>query len=142
MFSTEGQGGESRGRYQGPHPPNSENVTKIIMNKYSYTADAIRYEHSSKTDTFHEPTTNEPHVLTILNNWYRHEYGIAGVFRIKIRALVHRFSNCAYLTRYNNTFLRPKNHLNYKLFLVYGLVSCCLPPPLRPVTRFVSGGVS
>ena len=71
MFSTEGQGGESRGRYQGATPPKFRkgNVTKIIMNKYSYTVMHLdmNIEHSSKTDTFHEPTSYKPHILQILN---------------------------------------------------------------------------
>ena len=43
-------------------------------------------QNSSKTDTFHEPTTYEPHVYNTnseqIITFARHEYGRVGVFRI------------------------------------------------------------
>ena len=42
---------------------------------------------SSKTDTFHKPTTSEPHVKTNseqIITFHRHEYWRVGVFRIEI----------------------------------------------------------
>ena len=46
---------------------------------------------SSKTDTFHMPTTIEQHVQTSPEQkltFVRHEYGQVGVFRFKMRILV------------------------------------------------------
>ena len=46
---------------------------------------------SLKTDTFHEPTTYEPYVYTSSEQMIscaRHEYGLVGVFRIRMRSLV------------------------------------------------------
>ena len=43
------------------------------------------------TDTFHEPTTYEPYVYTSseqMISFARHEYGLVGVFRIRMRSLV------------------------------------------------------
>ena len=51
-------------------------------------------QNSSKTDTFHEPTTYEPHVYNTnseqIITFARHEYGRVGVFRIKMRSLVQK----------------------------------------------------
>ena len=52
--------------------------------------DAIR---SEQFDTFHEPITYEPRVLTSFEQiitFARHEYGRVEVFRIKMRSLVQK----------------------------------------------------
>ena len=54
--------------------------------------DAIRLD-QFKMDTFHEPTTCEPNVLTSFEQvitFARDEHGRIGVFRIKIRSLVQK----------------------------------------------------
>ena len=69
--------------------------------------DAIRSEQLN-TDTFHKPTTYEPHVLISFEQkitFARHENGRVGVFRMKMRTLVQKlqplekcqFSNCSHL---------------------------------------------
>ena len=48
---------------------------------------------SSKTVSFHKPTTYEPHVLTNSEqklNFARHDYGRVEVFRVNIRSLVQK----------------------------------------------------
>ena len=57
---------------------------------------------SSEPDTFHKPTTYEPHVEI---TFARHKYGQLGLFRIRMRSLLQKiqplekgqFSNCSYL---------------------------------------------
>ena len=48
---------------------------------------------SSKTDTFHKPTSYEPHVQISFKQiitYARHECGRAGVFRLEMRSLVQK----------------------------------------------------
>ena len=48
---------------------------------------------SSKAETFHNPTTYEPHIAKHSDQiitFARHEYGRVEVFRIRIRSLVQK----------------------------------------------------
>ena len=75
--------------------------TAVNTDKSSYRSGKLEYPYtvmqsdrnSSKTDTFHKPTTYELHAYTSSDKmitFARNKYGRVGVFRIKIRSLVQK----------------------------------------------------
>ena len=64
----------------------------IYMSIFKYSVKQSD-RNTSKTDLFYKPTTYEQHVLTSFEQkitFARHEYGKAGVFRIKMKSLVQK----------------------------------------------------